>query len=365
MKLKSLAVAVAVLAVLAVAAAWFNRTPPPPSADPRVGQPLADPALAPKIARLRVSDQGKTVELVRQPDSTWRVPGYFDFPADFSKVSGLVSDLTGAKIQRLVTTNPARIARLGFADTKVEFLDAGGHALWAATLGRNADTGGRFVRFGGEAKAYLANLDSSIDAEPKDWADSALTNLKADDIAKVEVGFEGEPPVTVSRAKAGDPWTTPHAPAGQQVSADKISSLLNSLDSLRFTDTSDPKDPQAAAARQHERTFRLTTFGGQTTTIALGRRPEEKKAAAKPAASQPKPSAATVDKAGAAAPPTPAEETIPAGPVYAAVTPADAKSPLHALMAKRAFQIDDYIFTGLPQKPADLFEPAPAAPPKK
>jgi len=363
MKLKTLAAAVAVLAVLAIAAAWFNRTPPAPAADPRVGQPLADPALAPKIERLRVTDQGKTAELVRQPDGTWKVPGYYDFPADFSKVSSLVSDLTTAKLQRLVTTNPARIARLGFEGTKLDFLDAAGKKLWSVTLGRNADTGGRFVRFGDEAKAYLADLNSSIDAEPKDWADSALTNLKADDIAKVEIGFEDGPSVTVSRTKAGEPWTSAKTPAGQQVSSDKISSLLNSLDSLRFTDTADPKDPQAAAARQHERTFRLTTFGGQTTTVAVGRKPEEKKPAPKVAAA--KPATAAGDKSAAAPPPAPAEETIPAGPVYAAVTPADAKSPLNALMGQRAFQIDDYLFTSLPQKAADLYEPAPAAPAKK
>jgi hypothetical protein len=365
MKLKTLAIAVAVLAVLAGAAYWLNRTPPPPAADPRVGQPLADPALAARLARLRVSDQGKTVELVRQPDATWRVPAYYDFPADFSKVSGLVSDLTSAKLQRLVTENPDRIARLGFADTKIEFLDAGGRSLWSVTLGRNADTGGRFVRFGAEPKAYLADLNSSIDAEPKDWADSTLTNLKADDIAKVEIGFEGAPAVTVSRAKADQPWTAPGTPAGQQVSADKISSVLNSLDSLRFTDTADPQDPAAVAARAHQRTFRLTTFGGQTTTVALGRKPEEKKPAPKPAPPPPAADKTAADKT--AAPPPPAEETIPAGPVYAAVIPPDAQSPLRGLMAKRAFQVDEYLFTSLPQKPADLYEPAPApaAPAKK
>ena len=32
-------------------------------------------------------------------------------------------------------------------------------------------------------------------------------------------------------------------------------------------------------------------------------------------------------------------------------------------MQKRAYQISDYTFTGLPQKPEELFEPAPAATP--
>src|SRR5205814_19839 len=55
-------------------------------------------------------------------------------------------------------------------------------------------------------------------------------------------------------------------------------------------------------------------------------------------------------------------ETIPAGPVYVFITHSDASAPVNALMQKRAFQISDYTFTGLPQKSDELFEPAPPAP---
>jgi hypothetical protein len=37
------------------------------------------------------------------------------------------------------------------------------------------------------------------------------------------------------------------------------------------------------------------------------------------------------------------------------------KAAVNALMRKRACQIDEYTFTSLPQKAADLFEPAPTA----
>jgi hypothetical protein len=43
----------------------------------------------------------------------------------------------------------------------------------------------------------------------------------------------------------------------------------------------------------------------------------------------------------------------------------DAAAPINALMQKRAFQISDYTFTGLPQKADELFEPAPVAAPAK
>jgi len=329
MKLKGLAVTVVILAVLSAVAFWASRTPPAAADDPRVGRPLGDPTAIEKAARIRLSDQGKTIVLTRAPDGSWRDTSYFDLPADFSKLAGFAGDLVTARIQRLVTTNPDRISRLEFKDTHIEFLDAAGRPLWSVTLGKSPESGGgRFVRFDGEDKAYLANLSAWIDTDPKSWANAQLLDLKPDDIAKVEVGFGPGGPVAVARAKKDAPWTAGGAPAGRPVNADTISSLLASLGALRFSDTSDPADPAAVAAQRHLRTVELTSFNGETTTIAMGRKPEEKKPA------------------------------VPAGPVYVFITSSEANAPINALMQKRAFQVDEYIIAGLPQKPDDLFEPA-------
>ena len=53
----------------------------------------------------------------------------------------------------------------------------------------------------------------------------------------------------------------------------------------------------------------------------------------------------------------------PAGPVYAFIASSDPAAPVNALMKKRAFQIYDWNFTSLPQKPDELFEPVPAPQP--
>lgn len=127
--------------------------------------------------------------------------------------------------------------------------------------------------------------------------------------------------------------------------------------------------------------MRLTTFDGKTLTVTLGRKPEEKKL--KP------PTAPTNGTAGPAAlgsvsdltkqgntkestpgaakagdqPLAPEFETVPAGPVYVAITSSDATAQVNTLMQKRAFQVSDYVFTGLPQKAEELFESAtPPAP---
>ena len=177
-----------------------------------------------------------------------------------------------------MTTNPHRLARLEFKDSKIELLDRSDRVVWTVTLGKNADSGGRFVRFGDEPKAYLANLNAWLDSDPKNWADANLLTLKSDDIAKVEVGFDlgarataegakknpilenldrlkkyghaaANETVAVSRGKKDDPWVAKNPRAGQRINAEKISSLLTSLGGLRFSDTSELSDPQATAAR--------------------------------------------------------------------------------------------------------------------
>ena len=395
MKLKTLASAVAVLAVLSAVAWYLQRPPPPPAADPRVGQPVLDGQLLTRTARVRLTDQGKTVVLTKQPDAKWRDTSYYDLPADFDKLSHFTDDLTTAKVERLVSRNPEVLARLEFKDSTVTLLDAAGKELWRLTLGKEADSGGRFVKLDDEAKGYLANLSTFLDSDPKNWADSLLVDLKPDDIATVSVGFDAGEPVVAVRAKQGAAWAAEKTPDGRRLDGEKITSLLSSLTSLRFQDTAAPDDPNVVAAREHSRTITLTTFDKKTFAIQIGRKPEEKKTEArgqKPAAggkpegsgqktegraekvttSTPEPKTQNAEPAAAApAPPKPegeggkpAEETIPAGPVYVFITSSDPAAPVNALMKLRAFQVYDWNYTSLPQKADELFEALPAPPPK-
>ncbi len=382
MKLKTLIVSILILAGLSGAAYLARRPAPPPSGDARINQPMVDRATIEKATKVRLSDAGKTVELTRQPDGTWRVPTYYDMPADFSKLSGFVGNLTDAKIQRLVTANAERIARLEFKDTKIELLDSTGQVQLLVTLGKNAETGGgRFVRFGAEAKAYLANLSAWLDPEAKNWANAELSNVKPDDIAKIEIPFAEGGPITVSRAKKDDAWTADQTPAGQKVKADKIASLLSSVGTIRFSDTNALDDANVTVAKANLRDFKLTTFDNKTVSVSLGRKPEEKKLKAPTASADGKTGPASLGSLADLAkkeekkddakpgeekkddkPLAPEFETIPAGPVFAFISHSDAAAPINALMQKRAFQIAEYTFTGLPQKADELFEAAPPPP---
>ena len=384
MKLKSIVRIIAILAALSAVAFFATRPTPAPVADTRIGQPLADRAIVEKATKLRLNDQGKTVTLVRQADATWKVSSYHDFPADFSKLATFIGSLTDAKLERLVTSSPARIALLEFKDTKIELLDATDKELWAVTLGKNPDTGsGRYVRYGAEAKAFLASLSAYLDTDSKNWANTELLALKVDDVAKIEIPFvaanASEPTsLTVSRSTKDAPWTAEKTPDGQKLKADKISAVLSSLSSIRFSETNDLTDANAVAAKATERLFKIETFDKKVLKIALGRKPEEKKlkpitppAEGQSALSSLGTAADMLKKDADGKPADPAKpiapefETIPAGPVFVSIASSDASASVNALMQKRAFQISDYTFTSLPQKSDELFEPAPVAAPAK
>jgi hypothetical protein len=360
MKLRTIILAVAILAALSLVAYFGNRPKAAPAADPRVGGVLLDSDTASKAAGLVVEDQGKKVELSRDASGQWTVVSYFNFPADVEKISRLAQDLNEAKVDRLVTESPERLAHLGFKDSSITFKDSTGKDIWRLVIGKENDSGnGRFIQFGDEPKAFFSGLHIWLDTDAKGWAKAQLLAVKPDEIATVGIPFDAGPAFVASRAKNDAPWTTGTTPPGREVSADKVSTLLTSLTGLKFTDTVDTKDPAAAAAAPHSRTITLTTFDGRVFNISLARKPEEKKLKA-PAADG-KDSLSSLGKlADAKAPETPAVpqfDTIPAGPVFASITSSDPHAAVNALMKQRAFEVDDYVFTGLPQKPDELFEP--------
>jgi hypothetical protein len=360
MKLRTLILAVAILAALSFVAYLGNRPVKAPSADPRVGGVLLDSDTATRAAGLVVEDQGKKVELSRSAAGRWTVASYFNFPADVEKISRLAQDLNEAKVDRLVTENPDRLAHLGFKDSSITFKDSSGKEIWRLVIGKESDSGnGRFIRFGDEPKAFFSGLHIWLDTDAKGWASAQLLNVKPDDIASVEIPFETGAAVVATRANKGGPWTAAATPVGQQLSADKLSSLLSSLTGLRFTDTVDTGDAAVSAAAPHMRTLKLTTFDGKTLTVSLGRKPEEKKLKAPTVDA--KDGLASLgkltDAKAPAAPAVPQFDTIPAGPVFAAIASSDPHAGINDLMKVRAFEVDDYVFTGLPQKPGELFEP--------
>jgi hypothetical protein len=350
MRLRPLLLSLAILVPAAGAVWWLQRPAPAAnSADARIGQRVADPSVVAEATRIRIESAGKTVELTRAADGRWTLAGTPALPADVSRLNRLAADLVAPKVERLVTSNASRLATLDLDASSVTLLDAAGKTLLALDLGKTADGGGRFVRYGDEAKAYLARLNVSLDAEPASWRDTALVaGLKAEDVASVSIAFPDTPaPVLVSRTAADATWTSPATPAGSQVKASVLSSQLGNLTGLRYTEVKPNLDPGVVAARILPRDITLTTFAGRTVKLALCRAPEP-----------PAPPAPEVKEGETPPPPPPAAPR----PVYVEVTDSQPDAVLAEAAKTHAFEIGEWIFTSLPAKSADLFEPVPAPP---
>jgi len=236
--------------------------------------------------------------------------------------------------------------------------DAAGKELWSVTLGKTPDAGnGKFIRFGNESRAFFSGTHVWLETDPKAWADSQLVGLKADNVAKVSLSLAGGS-VELTRAKKDAPWTATGGPAGRELAQEMVGPVLTTLADLRFSDTLAKDDPAARAASAFAKSYALTTFDGRTIDISMGRKPEVKTLKAPVADTAPITTGA--DGKPETKPITPEFDTTPAGPVVAVVSNSDGHAGVNAMMAKRSFVVDDYAFTGLPQKADDLFLAAKA-----
>ncbi len=346
MRLRPLLLSLAVLVPAAGLVWWLQRPAPAASdSDARLGQRLVEPSAIAEAARVRIQSGGQTLELARAEGDgeRWTILGEPALPADVSRLTRLSADLVEAKIERLVSSNPERIAGYELDQGGVAYLDASGKTLLDLDLGKTPDGGGRIVRFDDEPAAYLERPAVSLDATATSWRDTALVaGLKADDIASLGIGFpDTTAPVVVSRTAADQPWTSPATPAGQQVKASALASTPGNLAGLRYTNVAPKVDPGVVAARVFPREVVATTFAGRAVTFAFARAPE--------------PPAPEV-KEGETPPPAAPR------PVYVEVTDSTPDAVLAAAAKTHAFEIGEWVFTSLPAKVADLFEPVPAPP---
>lgn len=354
MKVKSLALAVAALGVVTAAVWFFNRDDNRgPAVDARVGQPLLDSATVAKTSEFFLRSGGSEITLTGVDPAAMKagvVKEYHNLPADYAKFVRLIDDLTKpeSKITRMVGSSPERLEKLGFNGDRIELRGADSQPIWTLHLGSSPQSGGKFVKFGEEAKAYLSGFDAWIDSSAKGWADTNLIGAKADDVVGIEVNFPGGGSLSANRVDGKGIWKCPDLADGETLKDSEMSSLASKLAGLRFMDTREPESLETIAARPTARSYKITLADGRVFTITTSQRQD------------PVPAPATPPAEGAT---PPAPQPQPAD-VY--VQSSRAEDPINDLMKRRSFQVAEWTFTGLPDKRESLVNaaPAPAAAPQ-
>lgn len=361
MKLSRLAIPVVALGALA-GVLLLSRKPSAKDAaasDARVGAGLIDSSLLGAATSLRLSGENNQVATLRKSaDNTWVVEEFHNLPIDFEKLTRLTRDLEKAKVSRFVTANPDRVKRLELDKTSLT-VTAEGKPEWKLAIGKNADGGGRFVRFGSDANVYQTDFDAWLDTTARGWAAQELTKFQAGDVRSLELAFPDGRKAGFSR-DAKDAAFKPAdgtLPEGATLKADAINTLLGSLGSLRFSEVAANTDEPVTVAREKAVEYTVGLFNGTKLSVKVGRKP------APPAKPAETPAPAADGKPAEAKPAEPAPQP---GPVYAFVKSSDEKAPINAMMAARAFSIGDWIFNQLPTGPEHFYDkpaaPAPAEP---
>jgi hypothetical protein len=358
MKVKHLALIVAVLGTASAATFFFKGGDDTPTVDPREGQPLLASSLLDQVTALRVHTPTVDIDVARSDAAggKWVVRGYHDLPADFSKIATLTKALRDAKITRFGSSRPERIATMGFDGTSIELRGAGDKPLATVHLGKNVESGGRFIKLNDETTAYVASFSAYLDTTAKNWADTTLLPAKPEEIVGIETTLPDGTTFRAKRENATAPWTTDGLAEGEKLKESEVTSLVSKLTGLRFTETADPAAEDVTAAKANARTFKVTLATGKTYDITLGRKP------APPAPPAPEPPPPPAD--GTEAPPPPPAPPAPQpGPVYVFVSSSDNNEAINTMMAKRGFRIYEWTFTSLPANRAALVEAAPPPPP--
>lgn len=219
--------------------------------------------------------------VVRRVGDGWTLQDKGDFPVQIDKVRTLVNALANATTVEEKTSDPARYAKLGVEDfdaadsksTQVTLLDKDGKEMSKLVLGKEAETSGmqaatqRYVRRGGEARSWLANLKLDVPESPTDWLSKEILKVTADRVRSIEIRQPDGETLLVDRPSQETKDYTLHAiPPGKELTyPTAANSLANGLEYVNLEDVSPAADVDFSTGTGP--IARYATFDGLVVTV--------------------------------------------------------------------------------------------------
>jgi len=191
------------------------------------------PLDAETVTRIAIHFPDRTIELGRT-DGDWRLTAPVDADADDAQVKGLLTSLTGAKVDRTLEDVGEDRSPYGLATDapRVDLTDANGTTV-SVTIGRTTPIGSKtYVAIDDGANVALtaSNLRMAVDKQPADLRDKRLLDFADDAVTHVEiVRAEGAP--TILDRTSQDAWTV--APGDHVADLTELRSYLSSLRATR------------------------------------------------------------------------------------------------------------------------------------
>ena len=227
------AVLVIQLVLLGVQAAW------PDSANGQVspGGALVANFDSAKVSQITIADNSDKQITLKKSGDVWTLPDYGDYPVTASTVTLLLTKIGQLRADRLITQSSTSFRSLQVSPDdfvrQVTFnQDDATHTLYVGKTGGGNTV---HVRLEGQNQVYLTSNLTSQDASAlsSSWIDTAYFSAAVDDVVSMRLqNANGEFDFT----KSGDAWTVSGLGEGEMLNQDNLTSLLNTLTTLRMTE---------------------------------------------------------------------------------------------------------------------------------
>jgi len=245
--------------VLLIGVAWltgtFDRTPstldvPELSFDPE------------DVNRIDLTASGFALTLVRE-GGRWRLHDP-DAPADSAAVKTLLDDLSGARLQSVVSRSPDRYAEFGVDSTasRVHLSGEDVDRTWMIASSGPGMTSG-YVRLDGDARVFSMEPRVRVPATMDRWRDRRVLSVSPISIAQLDIR-RPDGGAVLERGDSG--WSV--GDDGSMAPADSAAVVryLRNLDPLRVDGFLPAADEDAAAASTHE--LRITRTDGSVIVVS-------------------------------------------------------------------------------------------------
>lgn len=289
MKPKTFAILLIVVCILAAVAMMTSRTKRTEGLTV-MGTRLVSALPLGDIAAITITSPEAAVNLTSTSDG-WTVANRFGYPADFSKISELVQQLSGAKVGRSFAMTPEVQARLALfppeppdppaeqKGTRIVLADKDAKALTELIIGKpreesaGAAPGTSYVLRPSENQVFLIDQNFRfLEKKPAGWLNKKPINLKSQQIQKV-VCFDTRRNrliYTLERpAENQDPVLTA-LPAGKKMAKYKADQVFEALTPLTIEDVADPGRKDAAERFDGPPRFDYTLYDGTVYHVFPG-----------------------------------------------------------------------------------------------
>jgi hypothetical protein len=248
-----------------------------------------------EITSIRIQSPAETATVTRV-GGIWRVPGKWNYPADFGKIRDLLRKLADTKILQAVRTTPAERGELQLltsADTgatnreqcatRIQLLDSQGSAISSLYLGKTRSRPGpesgmggfpdsQFVMTEKGQASLIGDTFPEVTTRDKDWLDTDFLALT--DIIDIHVAGKPTGEIHATRATPADDLKVQGTlPENKEVDATKLSSLGSALSFLKFDDLVDPKLPPEKTGLDKPVIYKATSKKGEKITLRIGKSP--------------------------------------------------------------------------------------------